>query len=255
MKNLAAALLKAQQAIKGVPKDSANQGGTNKSTGKERAAFDYVSVERMVSDARAALHDAGLALMLTSSIVVAADQPLLHQRWMLLHAESGETVELECQMPIVVGPGKPADWATGAASSYGLKYLLRDLLQIPRGLDADATDNSDFDPDAIGEHVYQAELKPLGQASGLSLEKIVEAVGAKHPELRDQHPSRWPKAMLPALKKWLQEVIDSKRPAVDTTHAAAPENPPEAKTGTKNESVKNKLRAGSAAGTKPAVFV
>lgn len=216
MKNLYAALLKAQKQIRGVAKDSVNEGGTS-SSGRERAKFNYVSIERMVSDARAVLHDNGLVLTTKGSATASGDSPILVQAWTLAHAESGEAIDIQTAMPIVVGAGKPADWATGAASSYALKYLLRDLLQIPRGEDAEGNDYGDYDPDAIGEEVYQREIKPLAIASGLTPDQVGAEVGKKFPGVIGKHPSLWPKVLKPQLIAWLEEVVAKRTPTEPAT--------------------------------------
>lgn len=219
MKNLYAALLAAQKAIRGVEKDSQNEGGRS-SSGKERASFAYVSIERMVGDARAVLHDNGLVLTTDGASI---EGEVLVQKWTLAHPASGETMPVTSAMPIVVTAGRAADWATGAASSYALKGLLRDLLQIPRGEDAEGRDYSDFDPNAIGEDTYQREIVPLGKASGMTLAKIEDAVWAKHPELQDKHPSLWPKAMLPDLLAWLRELCKPTEPPQPTQPPFVPD--------------------------------
>ena len=222
MKNLYAALLNAQRAIRGVENDKDRQ--------IQGRSAPYVSVEKMLSEARPALHSNGLALFTTGTKI---ENDVLTSSWRLVHAESGDFLDLTSTMPIVVSAGKAPDWATGAAGSYTLKYVLRDLLQIPRGLE-DADDRGDaYDPNAIGEDTYQREIVPLGKASGMTLAKIEDAVWAKHPELQDKHPSLWPKAMLPDLLAWLRELC---KPTEPQQPAPPPFTPDQSKPATTSRS-------------------
>ena len=137
-KSIRAALLVAQQLLPGVLKDSKN----------DFHKYKYVSSESMIREARAALHGAGLALsptraeVITSEALVALGVPaLLRAEWVLAHGESGETMPLAFDWPVVPEKGRPVDKALASARTTGLGYMLRDLLLAPR---VDREDDMDW---------------------------------------------------------------------------------------------------------------
>lgn len=129
-KTIAAALLQAQKSAEAVGKTSRN----------EFAKFNYASAESMIAECRGALHDAGLAVFCkTRKIEEAAGMPVLTSTYVLLldtdvqaQTYAGSSVEMEHQIPIVEGKGKPMDKAMLGAATESLGYFLRDLLLIPR---------------------------------------------------------------------------------------------------------------------------
>lgn len=137
-KSIRAALLVAQQLLPGVLKDSKN----------DFHKYKYVSSESMIREARAALHGAGLALsptraeVITSEALVALGVPaLLRAEWVLTHGDTGETMPLAFDWPIVPEKGRPVDKALASARTTGLGYMLRDLLLAPR---VDREDDMDW---------------------------------------------------------------------------------------------------------------
>jgi len=137
-KTIAAALLVAQQLLPGVLKDSKN----------DFHKYKYVSSESMIREARAALHGAGLSLSPTSAEVLSSDAlvalgvpAVLRAQWVLVHGETGETMHLSFDWPIVPEKGRPVDKALASARTTGLGYLLRDLLLAPR---VDREDDMDW---------------------------------------------------------------------------------------------------------------
>ncbi len=137
-KSIRAALLVAQQLLPGVLKDSKN----------DFHKYKYVSSESMIREARAALHGAGLALsptraeVITSDALVALGVPaLLRAEWVLVHGDTGETMQLAFDWPIVPEKGRPVDKALASARTTGLGYMLRDLLLAPR---VDREDDMDW---------------------------------------------------------------------------------------------------------------
>lgn len=133
---IAAALCQAQGEIGGVQKGSRN----------DHQRFDYTSIEQMVVATRGPLRRAALAVIPTAHRI---EGDTLVTEWLLTH-ESGESLPLRYDMPIVEGKGRPMDKAASASASQALNYLLRDLLLLPRGdrEDIDGRDDSAYDPQA-----------------------------------------------------------------------------------------------------------
>lgn len=143
---LYAALVLAQRAIRSVDKDAQNK----------FAGYTYASSEAMIEEARKALAGAGLAVFcvehtirppaMEAVIEIRSDgkeRPsgphmvsILVSRYRLAH-ESGEFLDSVLEWPIVPEKGRPSDKATASALTTQLAYYLRDLLLMPRGLDAD----------------------------------------------------------------------------------------------------------------------
>lgn len=121
--SLSAALLIAQQTLKGVEKD-----GKNKFHG-----YDYASSEGMLTAAREALHAAGLVCAVTGNDVEIVDGLCLNRLYLrLMHPETDTAIEMSRAFPIVPEKGRPMDKATCGALTTCLSYTLRDLLLIPR---------------------------------------------------------------------------------------------------------------------------
>jgi hypothetical protein len=137
-KSLREALLLAQQLLPGVLKDSRN----------DFHKYKYVSSESMIRDARAALHEAGLVLLpSTTHLAASADMVALGvpavavMVWVLEHPATGQAIELSTHWPVVPEKGRPLDKALASARTTGLGYLLRDLLLAPR---VDKEDDMDW---------------------------------------------------------------------------------------------------------------
>lgn len=127
--NLSAALVAAQRALPGVLKDAANS----------FHRYRYVSSESMIRECRAALHEAGLALIPVSETIRPAPELatfgaacVLSASWELFHGPSGESTPLTWEWPVVPEKGRPLDKALASARTTGLGYGLRDLLLAPR---------------------------------------------------------------------------------------------------------------------------
>ena len=127
--NLSAALVVAQRHLPGVLKDAANT----------FHRYKYVSSESMIRECRAALHEAGLALIPVSETIRPAPElaafgaaAVLSASWELFHGPSGESTPLTWEWPVVPEKGRPLDKALASARTTGLGYGLRDLLLAPR---------------------------------------------------------------------------------------------------------------------------
>ena len=60
------------------------------------------------------------------------DEGNLRTRWILEHADSEATRQIQMDWPIVEAKGKPRDKAVASARTSSLGYLIRDLLVAPR---------------------------------------------------------------------------------------------------------------------------
>ncbi len=133
---LAAAILDAQRAVQSVPKDARN----------EFSNYDYASAESIITEARRALHAAGLTVYRREwSMMVAGETPYVLATFVL--ACGSEEQLSTCPFPVVEGKGKPLDKALATALTSGLAYWLRDLLLIPRcGEEMDTRDDAAHEP-------------------------------------------------------------------------------------------------------------
>jgi hypothetical protein len=140
--NFYKAFLLVQKALRAVPHDRVGQFG-----GK-----GYASVEQMIESANEALHPHGMLLVGTKGEIQTFDdlqevvntqtgeltrQPkktyVFRFRALLVHADSGETLEISRECPIAPQKGRPLDMATAAADSFNLIYMIRDALMAKRG--------------------------------------------------------------------------------------------------------------------------
>jgi hypothetical protein len=128
IKKLFAALVVAQRAAKSVTKDSHN----------EHHHYSYASAESVIEVARAALGEAGLALMATTWRFVERPQGdpsaagAVHVTYRLVHGESGESEDFKSEWFVVEERGRPLDRAVAIALTANLAYFLRGLLLLPR---------------------------------------------------------------------------------------------------------------------------
>ena len=117
-------LLKAQQAIGAVGKDSRNDFGN----------FNYASAETIITASREVLHKYDLIVTRNGWRIIREPDalPIVEAVYVLGH-KSGINVVCATQYPIVVkGGAMPEDNALNASLTTGLSYFLRDLLLIPR---------------------------------------------------------------------------------------------------------------------------
>lgn len=150
------ALSKAQRFVKPVQKTSTNQ----------HHGYRYASAEAVITEAREALHGAGLVLIAESWRTIppvfpdAGQVPRVEVTYLLVHTESGEGWRLPPRAtPVVEDRGRPIDKAEAAALTYSLSYLLRGLLLMARV--AEGTDVDDRDD---GEHAPASFKEALGAA-------------------------------------------------------------------------------------------
>jgi hypothetical protein len=161
--NLAAAIVAAQRALPGVLKDAANS----------FHRYRYVSSENMIRECRAALHEAGLALVPVSETMRPAPDlasfgaaAVLCASWELFHGASGESTPMAFEWPVVPEKGRPLDKALASARTTGLGYLLRDLLLAPRVDHEDDMDWSGRDRPDAGNQATGKGIKPLAVPKG-----------------------------------------------------------------------------------------
>jgi hypothetical protein len=117
-------LLKAQQGIESVGKESRNNFNN----------FNYTSAETMITDCRVALHNQGLIVTRNGWRIIREPDctPTVEAVYVLGHND-GHSVVCATQYPIVIkGGAMPEDKALNASLTTGLNYFLRDLLLVPR---------------------------------------------------------------------------------------------------------------------------
>lgn len=110
--------------------------------------YAYASSDEIISTAKAALENTGLAIIphsqrMTVQGVGNTAFYALNRTVILSHA-SGEYIPLTVDgWPVVLERGKTLDKAFATALTTSLSYLLRDLLQMPRGDEADMNARND----------------------------------------------------------------------------------------------------------------
>ncbi len=163
MKELTAALIRAQQAIRSVGKDAKN----------DFAKYDYVSAETMIAECRRALHASGLLFCRTHWDLKQSSEGFttMVSSYLLSHPESGEDMKMVSEM--VVPPNqKQLDKAVLAALTTSLNYMLRDLLLIPRA-DEPEVDNL---PEPVAAPKPKATPKPKpAEADPSAGDKVLQA--------------------------------------------------------------------------------
>lgn len=110
--------------------------------------YKYASADEVILTAKEALAGTGLAIIPQAQelTVVSAGNLSLYalNRTIFLSHSSGEYVPLTIRgWPVVPERGRPLDKAFAVALTTSLSYLLRDLLQMPRGDDADMNKRDD----------------------------------------------------------------------------------------------------------------
>lgn len=147
--NLMKALLGAQRSINGVGRDSENK-------------FDrywYTSSETMMRVGREAFHANDLLFIDAGGKFI--DETTARWAFELTHAESGETMRIEHDIPVVERKGMPRDKAMFAASTMAMNYAIRGLLALPR-VDASEEPNAKND----GDHEPTAKRRAAPDPTG-----------------------------------------------------------------------------------------
>lgn len=204
---LAAALVAAQRKIAWVGKDATNR----------HHGYAYASAEAVIAMGRAALNDAGLALdssvwrfEAASDAQASGGEARLPQpigrvivTHLLVHT-SGVSLLRECSTPVIPEKGRPADKAECAALTANLAYLLRGLLQIPRGddpgvgVDERADDESD---------VPQIRPEPQRQRTDLPRHTYAPQVDTAPMVPFDVHPGEAPLSAASPIDDTWRDVI------------------------------------------------
>jgi len=161
--NLFAALVKAQQSVRPVEKESRNAYHN----------YRYASSEDVISEARHALSSNGLAFAVTSYRIEFGEHGMMLRAAYLLAHASGESLEVQSETPIIPEKGRPEDKATAAAETYNLAYTLRGLLLIERvdeDVSADARDDRKHEP--------KKKTKPVEKEAAPTTEEIQQEARA-----------------------------------------------------------------------------
>lgn len=172
------ALIQAQKAAKPVEKDSTN----------EYHKYRYASAEDVITEARACLNGAGLAVFpISSSLAREGDRCNVYVSYRVVH-ETGKFVDMSSTTPVVPEKGRPDDKALAGALTYSLAYFLRGLLLLPRveeGTDVDKRADGPPAPKPAGrggiDPAFMTVLKaaPLEALDGLA-HGIVDAMDQGH---------------------------------------------------------------------------
>lgn len=125
VRNITAALVRAQQHIRNVGVDSSGESADGK-------AYRFVSLGKIMAGVRGPLSEQGLVI----SHVIETQVDSVMVRTILLH-ESGERMQTSLWIPVVVDRMNHAQ-AIGAASTYGRRYGVMALLGIVGDTDDDA---------------------------------------------------------------------------------------------------------------------
>ena len=213
MKNLMTALLEAQKAIGHVAPDRKNA----------FANYDYVSVQKMVSECKMALNGAGLTFYASDAGIKFDENGNISvfASFVLAFAEPvgddcmGQHRLFTYTMPLVKDK-KPDDKIILGVRTTLLRYWLRDLLMIP----CDDREDIDARPPSREERATKRQAPPpatLGTAfarkllgkmqdAGLGMDALRKDIGAP-----DGSPDTWPKSFGTKVKEWVE---NNAKPAV-----------------------------------------
>lgn len=143
--SLSKALALARDRCKSAAKDSRNS----------YYNYDYASADGVIQTAREAMAGLELALIPVCeelTTLQGGNQTFFSlNRLLVLSHSSGESVPLEIRgWPVIPEKGRPLDKAYAAALSSSLSYKLRDLLQMPRGIEEDISARDDRQTPPLG---------------------------------------------------------------------------------------------------------
>ncbi len=215
---LMSALLAAQRDISAFDKD-----GENKFHG-----FNYTTADMAIKQAREVLHKHGLVLTVISGptvtlvdashenvvgkgkdkerVVLSATSAVVKITCAISHPASGKFIEITRENFAYPAAGRPLDKAILGAETSALGYLLRGLLFVPRtDADPNERDDTDVDPNLIGEIWVNQFLRPMCEQLEVSLGSVRASLVKRgfDPALVDRHPSKWPAEWKPRIKEGL----------------------------------------------------
>lgn len=164
---LAAALVQAQKAARAVEKGSTNS----------FHKYNYASAEAIITEAKAALAEAGLALVRADVErgEYAGPGDIKQQEMIVsyvLYHECGENQQFVSRGTVVVERGRTVDKAENTALTNMLAYFLRDLLLLPRvppGTETDAREDREEHHEPSRPNGYDA---PPGPPELISKEQV-----------------------------------------------------------------------------------
>lgn len=215
IKQLAAALAKAQAKIEGATKDS-----TNPHFGKTYA--DLASVWETI---REPLSSNGLSVVQSASnpnwtekdsTVIVQDPRAVAVVTRLMH-ESGEWIE----GTLSILPTKIDPQGVGSAITYARRYALAAMIGVYQiDDDANAASHPPAQRQAIETIGSEAqEVLAVLKAASTTIEKLYEAMTASGVKITSTDIAKWPKALLPRIYKWadLQKQIAEGKPVEPKT--------------------------------------
>jgi len=190
-----AALVKAQKAAHAVHKGSKN----------DYHRYAYASAEAIISESRAPLAEAGLAVLQSGWKYVGSDtlgdrvlvdhgkETVASQRAsgyveadMVICHDSGEVAVSRMMMPVIPEKGRPLDKAVSTALTYLMGYGLRGLLNLPRVEKGSEVDQrSDNGTDKPASSPPQQDKGSDGKRDDGTLEGRVEEISEKVGKKKD----------------------------------------------------------------------
>ncbi len=233
--NLSAALALARDRCKMAAKSSHNS----------FHKYDYASADEVIATAKAALADSGLAVIPQAhkmSVQMAGNKSFYSvDRTILLTHSSGEYVPITLDWPVIPDNGRPLDKALATALTTSMSYLLRDLLQMPRGDEADmnARNDAEVKPAMKPEPAAAAEWVGLRNELGILIREVAKLRDMEpdqaYARLRDAMLHKFPN-LPPTTSKWerteLMAAIDTMKRAKEKPPERQPgQDPPEAANG------------------------
>src|SRR5262245_9576184 len=148
---LTEALAAARDRCKGAARDGHNP----------HHGYRYATADNVIDTASEALAGSGLALLPAGQRLNVLGTPpqcmYTLDRTILLSHSSGEFLPLVVEgWPVIPDRGRPLDKAYASALTASLAYLLRDLLQMPRGIDHDIAARDDREAEPVPAALREA---------------------------------------------------------------------------------------------------
>ena len=170
------AILQARSIVEPIAKDShCKMGG---------GGYDFLSTEKILLECMPILNDCGLVILpQDQQFDVVEDVPVMRMKFVLVHAPSGEKIELPHVMPIE--NMRQATKGSLAVRTTALSYVIRDILTLPRVEEKmPEVDNPDGG--------YSKKAKPVAKAKPAT-NKQIEYLRKRQAESAD--PKEFAKAL------------------------------------------------------------
>ena len=176
--------------------------------------YSYTSTEAIMAHGTAVLGRHGLAFLPTASSLQATGEQkppfVLVRSWLLIHPESGGTLAMTQDWPVVPGKGRDLDKAVAAADTASYGYVLRDMLMLPRV--EKGTDLNDMYQDSdLSAPERQSQHDPSWEGDRAAFCAALADLGCTYDGVKTMcagidrpKPSRMTRDQRSALLGWLQ---------------------------------------------------